>query len=334
MRETAHPHDAYFKLLGASPAVAADIIRPLLDPAVAAAIDWSTLELAPNEITEQDGETHRADLVYKARFNDREAYILALAEHQSTPDPMMPWRVLVYMVGIWRYWLEHHPDAKTLPPIIPIIIYNGRHPWRAPLDFAALFADTPVAVLDALRPYLPTFRLLIDDLAATPEEQIEADHHLALAIIGLMTLKHGHTDDPDEAYIRLAPHIPAALAHPGARALLATTADYLYRNSDARPNIDEIHRRTNPEAEEIIMTYRQQLLAEGHEQGRRGASAEMLCEALVHRFGELPASVAARVEAATATELRYWFSRQFVAEALDDVFAPADGAGDAVSRSS
>ena len=96
------------------------------------------------------------------------------------------------------------------------------------------------------------------------------------------------------------------------------------------------------------MKYRQQLLAEGFaqgfaegfaqgfaegfakglEQGRREI-AETLCEALVHRFGELPASVVARVEGASATELRSWFSRQFVADGFDDVFAPAGGAGDA-----
>lgn len=96
------------------------------------------------------------------------------------------------------------------------------------------------------------------------------------------------------------------------------------------------------------MNYRQQVLAEGREVGRvqgfaegyaeglaesleqgRREIAEVLCEALAHRFGALPAPVTARVEAATVAELRGWFSRHFVAEALVDVFAPADGASEA-----
>ena len=327
------PHDVYFKLLTASLDVAADIIRPLLDPALAAAVDWSTLEPAPNEIAQRDGKSHRADLVFRARLKGSEAYILVLVEHQSTADVMMPWRVLLYMVGIWRGWLAVHPGAVSLPPIVPVVIYNGRQPWRAPVDFTALFADVPAALVAVLRPHLPSFRLLVDDLAAKGDEQIEADHRLALAVVGLMALKHGHGDQPDEAYIRLARHIPAALAHPQGRALLETTAEYLYRGERVVPDIDAIARRVNPQAEEVIVGFfdrvrvesREEGRAEGRAEGQHEALVEVLVEALTRRFGELPPGAVSRVEGATASELRYWFSRHFVVDGLDDVFAPLEG---------
>ena len=337
MDETTNdPHDGYFKQMASDPAIAADIIRALLDPAVAAAIDWSTLEPLPTETKGKRGRTTRADLIYRVRLRGREAFIIVVLEHQSTPDAMMLWRLLLYMVEQWRRWLEDNRGARHLPPIVPIVIYNGRRPWRAPLDFQSLFRRCPPEVLDPLRPYLPDFRVLLDDLTRTDDARIEADHTLALAIVALLSLKHGHGGDYGSITALLARHIPAAKRAPGGRDALDRTLDYVYRHVDDPVVFEKIAGELEPETAEVFMglaeTFkrvgreeglekgREEGREEGREQGREQGREEMLLLALTHKFGAVPDAVTARIRAATAEQRNRWFSRIFVARTLDELF--------------
>lgn len=348
MNETPSPHDAFFKRVAADPAVAADIIRPLLDPAVAAAIDWDSLEPYPAEFTDDDGNTTRADIVYRARFHGQEGFVLILLEHQSTPDPMMPWRALVYMVGIWRRWRETNKGANHLPPIVPVVIYNGRHPWGAPVDFSALFSEVPPAIIDALRPHLLDFRLLVDDLARADDEQIEASHQLALALVALLALKHGHGEQPDETFIRLARHIPAARSVPENAALLDMMMRYLYRKEEKTPDLDAVLPRVGPDAAEFVMGFIQRLeekgreegraegreegraegreegraegREEGREEGRDEAETSLLVTVLRSKFGAVPNEIVERIQQATSPQRRQWTTEVFAARSLEELF--------------
>jgi hypothetical protein len=44
----------------------------------------------------------------------REALVYVLVEHQSSGDPLMPFRMLRYMVRIWDRYLTEHPGAARL----------------------------------------------------------------------------------------------------------------------------------------------------------------------------------------------------------------------------
>ena len=321
---SADPHDGYFKQMASDPAVAADIIRALLDPVVAAAIDWSTLEPMPTESKGTDGSTSRADLIYRVKLRGREAFIIVLLEHQSTPDAMMLWRLLLYMVERWRRWLKKHRGARYLPPIVPIIIYNGQRPWSAPLDFQSLFRRCPPAVLDPLRPYLPDFRVLLDDLTRTDDAQIEADHTLALAIVGLLSLKHGHGGDYGPITALLARHIPAAKRAAGGREALDCTLDYVYHHIRDPAVFQQIAEELEPEAAEVYMGLAEALRREGREEGRQEGREEgrdeMFFLALTHKFGAVPDDVAARIRGATDEQRGRWFGRIFVAQTLGEIF--------------
>ncbi|MEZ4528363.1 MAG: Rpn family recombination-promoting nuclease/putative transposase [Desulfobacterales bacterium] len=62
----------------------------------------------------------------------RDAFLYILFEHQSTPDPMMVFRLLCCMVNIWKEWLDQNPDAKCLPVIFPAVLYHGKKKWKSP----------------------------------------------------------------------------------------------------------------------------------------------------------------------------------------------------------
>jgi predicted transposase YdaD len=61
---------------------------------------------------------------------------------------------------------------------------------------------------------------------------------------------------------------------------------------------------------------------EGQREGELRAERRVLLEQLRLRFGELPAAVVARIEAAEVPELDLWTERVVTASHLDEVLGP------------
>ena len=74
--------------------------------------------------------------------------IYILIEHQSTVDKTMGYRLLSYMVQIWKsqrkQWKnEDIPESeRRLQPILPILFYTGDRPWTAPVSVTTIM-DVP-----------------------------------------------------------------------------------------------------------------------------------------------------------------------------------------------
>jgi predicted transposase/invertase (TIGR01784 family) len=64
-----------------------------------------------------------------------------LLELQSTVDQTMPFRLLQYMVEVWRDIYQNTPERERrrkgfrLPAIIPAVLYNGQQNWTAIRSF-------------------------------------------------------------------------------------------------------------------------------------------------------------------------------------------------------
>ena len=64
-----------------------------------------------------------------------DTYLVLLLEFQSTPYHWMALRVLVYASLLWQQLVNEKsllPDGR-LPPILPVVLYNGDRRWAAPL---------------------------------------------------------------------------------------------------------------------------------------------------------------------------------------------------------
>src|SRR5690606_29452528 len=84
--------------------------------------------------------------------------------HQSSEDPLMPFRMLRYVLRIWDRYLTAHPAATRLPAVIPLVVHHNRRPWTSStqlLDPLDLDPTTP----DAAQDHLPRFRLRLDEQA-------------------------------------------------------------------------------------------------------------------------------------------------------------------------
>jgi predicted transposase YdaD len=90
------PHDALVKAVFGDPVEAAGLFRAALPAAIAARVDWATLKRDPGSHVDPDLRQRHGDLVFTARLHDGGAVLpYLLLEHQSTPDPWMPLRLLV-----------------------------------------------------------------------------------------------------------------------------------------------------------------------------------------------------------------------------------------------
>jgi len=88
------------------------------------------------------------------------AYLLL--EFQSSVDRLMAVRLLTY-VGLLYQDLAaagEIPHGGKLPPVLPIVLYNGQAPWTAATALAGLAKEAQTADSFALSPLSPPLNSL------------------------------------------------------------------------------------------------------------------------------------------------------------------------------
>ena len=100
------PHDAFFKEVFSRAKTAKGELEAMLPKALVAELDFSTAQLHSGSFVDEQLRQRHSDLLWSVRLRGREALLYVLLEHQSRPDPLMPFRILRYMVRIWDRWLR------------------------------------------------------------------------------------------------------------------------------------------------------------------------------------------------------------------------------------
>lgn len=129
------------------------MMRKYIDASLGERILEEDLELVDKEFIPKDFKEREADIIYKAKLRDKEVIFYVLLELQSSVDYTMPFRLLMYMTELEKriFGLEdiHTRSQKgfKLPPIVPIILYNGISNWNVARSFseyteAAWISDT------------------------------------------------------------------------------------------------------------------------------------------------------------------------------------------------
>ena len=107
------------------------------------------------------GQRH-GDLVWRVRFHDeRWLYLVLHLEFQSTVDRAMAVRMLAYTTLLYQKLIGEGVlrEHDALPPVLPIVIYNGRWRWNAAADASDLIASGGAA----LARYQPAQRYFLLD---------------------------------------------------------------------------------------------------------------------------------------------------------------------------
>jgi predicted transposase/invertase (TIGR01784 family) len=126
------------------------------------------------EIIESDRES---DIVYKVSDinNDNDIYVFIMLENQTQVDFLMPFRLLEYMIRLWRRHIQEKGDQAEnkpfkLPAILPIVFYDGdqQEGWTAEREFSK-----KVNHHEVFQAYTPNFEYILVDLTVIGVKELE-----------------------------------------------------------------------------------------------------------------------------------------------------------------
>lgn len=334
-------HDHGYKLLFSHPEMVEDLLRGFVRESWVGRLDFSTLERVPGSYVGDDLAERADDVVWRVRLGgDGWLYVYLLIEFQSAVDPFMALRMLAYVALLCQDLVRRGALTATgrLPPVLPIVLYNGKPRWRAAVEVADLFA-APAAELASYRPRL---RYLLLDEGRYPAAELARLRNLVAA---LFRLERGRrTEEVRQGLAAVNEALAERPDRPSLRRAFATWVRQVLRpaakpaGGAAKPyDLEEFQAML----EETVREWTEQWKAEGLEaglkqglregreeglrQGLQQGEAALLIRLLERKFGPLDASVRERVEASDADRLLLWGERILTAGRLVDVFAGDEG---------
>ena len=147
--------DPAYKRLFSRPRMVRDLLHGFAARDWSADLDLASLAPLPASYVSHDLRQRHGDLVWRVRFKaDRWLYVVLLLEFQSAVDRSMAVRMLAYTALLYQKLIAEGVlrERSALPPVLPVVIYNGRPPWTAPADVAELIASGRGASLARYQP--------------------------------------------------------------------------------------------------------------------------------------------------------------------------------------
>jgi hypothetical protein len=155
-------HDGSYKLLYSHAAMVRDLLRGFIPGEWLAQLDLGTLEQQSSSYVSDDLRDRADDIIWRVRWGREWLYIYVLLEFQSSIDHWMAVRIPTY-IGLLYQDLIRAETVKVgdqLPPVLPVVLYNGASPWNAETSLEPLVAQGP----RILRPFcLQSGYLLLDE---------------------------------------------------------------------------------------------------------------------------------------------------------------------------
>ena len=135
--------DAAYKSLFSHPRMVADLLRGFAAKGWSDKLDFKTLEKVPAEFVSEDLRRRQGDGLWRVRLRGSSwLQVVVVLEFQSTSDPYMAVRLLAYGSLLYQDLIRRRElgPGGELPPVLPVVLYNGRSRWRAADEVAKLVA--------------------------------------------------------------------------------------------------------------------------------------------------------------------------------------------------
>jgi hypothetical protein len=270
-------------------------------PAVAGYLDRDRLEFLDKEIFTDvtAGDRHEADLIVKARFRGKDTCFLLHLENQSTSEPSFAKRM-------FRYFARLHEKYDL--PIYPIALFTSDAPQRPEPDhYSVTFPDK--AVLDFSFAVIQLNRMNWRDFVRQPNP-------IASALMAKMSIAAA-----DRPRVKLeCPRLLATLHLDLAKMQLISgfVDTYLRLNQEEQQAFGREVAVLDMDEKETLMQLTTSWKEEGIVEGLHRGKTELVVRLLRRRFGDLPHSLEARIDALADDRLGE------MAEALLDFSSLAD----------
>ena len=334
--------DSLYHRLFSIPCMVEMLVREFVPETLAAALDFSRLQRvnAKFHTGRQSARRREGDVIWRLPTREgTDIYLYLLFEFQSRIDWWMAVRAQIYQGLLWQQVIDERKlrAGESLPPLLLLVLYNGRMRWKAPTQIRKLIAlsrDSP------LWPWQPQVRYYLLDLGAFPGDELARRRSLAALLFRLE-----RPLETEELKGLLGEVSSWFRQHPDQerlRHLFAELIRQTYKERGKKPpaSYDWLEMKMKSNFPTTVKTWTQQALAEGMAQGiaqgrakgraegeargRIEGKAEGKAEALVHllgaRFGALAPSLRTRIQRARLATLERWFKRAVAASDLRSVF--------------
>lgn len=176
-------HDNSYKLLFSHANMVEDLIKGFVKEDWVKELDFSTLEKISGSYVTDDLRDREDDIVWRVRWSNSWLYVYLLIEFQSRPDPYMAVRIMTYLGLLYQELIRQQKLTANnkLPPVLPLVLYNGKSLWKEAIDVADLIERVP----GGLEKYRPHLRYLLLDEGALDESEQLAVRNLAAALFRL-----------------------------------------------------------------------------------------------------------------------------------------------------
>ncbi|HAU1484593.1 TPA: Rpn family recombination-promoting nuclease/putative transposase [Legionella pneumophila] len=264
-------HDQFFRTSMADKRVARDFLKAWLPGDLCQTVNFEQLEMQPRSYINDLRKESAVDVLFKTEIEGHEAYLYLLLEHQSTPDQLMPFRLLKYICNIIDHHLKthDHKSDKKIPLIYPLVIYHGKRKYPFSTNISDLI-DAPKSLID--RYFLKPFQLI--DLGQIDDKTLKQH---AWAGIMEFALKHIFARD----ILPWLKEIAATLRqmdNEGGRDFIEIVLQYLLERgelSDQDAFFKIIDTQISHEVGEKIMSLAEQLIEEGKAKGKNEERLEI-----------------------------------------------------------
>lgn len=130
MDKTFDIYDKSYKQLFSNKTIFKQLIQSFVDEPWVKKVNFDSAELINKTYISNRYKKRESDLIYKLNFEGNDLYIYLLLEFQSSPDKFMPVRVLNYITSLYLDMIKRKGDNIKLPPIFPLVLYNGDKKWN------------------------------------------------------------------------------------------------------------------------------------------------------------------------------------------------------------
>ena len=305
-QKSSNIHDAFFKHSLGNAKAADTFLREHLPEKLAELLSAEPPEPKFTTFVDEQLRQHHSDLLFQLRLNtgdDTLAYVLF--EHKSSPNPATPLQLLRYIVRILAQWYDEH-RRLPLPMVLPLVVHQGPKGWKSSTHFINLFGNVP----KSLRPYLPSFRHALVDLAKIEDHELSADPRLSAC---LKAMKY--------------------VQRPELRQRLGSIFAPELSNTDTKPIIHYLDNGPLPVSRKAVQAALRERLGRRREEqimghisrefeaiGEARGEAKALILLLEKRFGQVTSDLRQRIFASDIAIIEGWLHRTLEARDLQSVF--------------
>ena len=309
-------HDSSYKYLFSIPEMVQQLVMGFIPDDWLHSLDFTTLEKVSGSYVSEDFKQREDDIVWRVKVGGDWVYLYLLIEFQSSVDKYMALRMMVYIGLLYQDLIKQGVTLANgqLPPVLPIVLYNGNPKWTAATNVADLIPTVPGLV----QQFKPSLKYLLIDQNAYSEAELAPLENLVAAVFRLE--RPANPESIKELVELLSewlvdrPDIRRMFAV-WIRATLMKRPEYGILINEVN-DLQEVKTMLADKLEEWAKLH----IAEGRQEGRQEGEILALQKQLSRKFGAIPASITEKIAISTPEQVDIWLDRAFDGLSLEDIF--------------